>query len=93
MDSLPRRRVRGPDGGSAGHLAIRLGKTDLALSALERAMNAADDSSDPLLGAMVTNSVAWNYQRQNRLGDAEHAAVYASSASVWPCSTVAPMKP
>uniref|UniRef100_A0AAU2AGL4 Helix-turn-helix domain-containing protein n=1 Tax=Streptomyces sp. NBC_00093 TaxID=2975649 RepID=A0AAU2AGL4_9ACTN len=62
----------------AGHLAIRLGKTDLALSALERAMNAADDSSDPLLGAMVTNSVAWNCQRQNRLGDAEHAAVYAA---------------
>jgi transcriptional regulator with XRE-family HTH domain len=62
----------------AGHLAIRLGKTDLALSALERAMNAASDSSDPLLGAMVTNSVAWNYQRQNRLDDAEHVAVYAA---------------
>ncbi|MGW1712422.1 helix-turn-helix domain-containing protein [Streptomyces sp. NPDC002156] len=62
----------------AGHLAIRMGKTDLALSALERAMNAADASSDPLLGGMVTNSVAWNYQRQNRLGDAERAAVYAA---------------
>ncbi|MEU3618838.1 helix-turn-helix domain-containing protein [Streptomyces sp. NPDC006872] len=62
----------------AGHLAIRLGKLDLALSALERAMNAASESSDPLLGAMVTNSVAWNYQRQNRLGDAEHVAVYAA---------------
>jgi transcriptional regulator with XRE-family HTH domain len=62
----------------AGHLAIRLGKTDLALSALERAMNAASDSSDPLLGAMVTNSVAWNYQRQNRLEDAAHVAVYAA---------------
>ncbi|MGW0920398.1 helix-turn-helix domain-containing protein [Streptomyces sp. NPDC002755] len=62
----------------AGHLSIRLGKTDLALSALERAMSAAGDSSDPLLGAMVTNSVAWNYQRQNRLEDAQHVAVYAA---------------
>lgn len=62
----------------AGHLAIRLGKTDLALSALERAMNAAADSSDPLLPAMISNSVAWNYQRQNRLDDAEHLAVHAA---------------
>ncbi|MFE2261397.1 helix-turn-helix domain-containing protein [Streptomyces griseosporeus] len=62
----------------AGHLAIRLGKVDLALSALERAMNAASESSDPLLPAMISNSVAWNYQRQNRLDDAEHLAVYAA---------------
>lgn len=62
----------------SGHLAIRLGKTDLALSALERAMNAASDSSDPLLAPMISNSVAWNYQRQNRLDDAEHLAVYAA---------------
>lgn len=62
----------------AGHLAIRLGKTDLALSALERAMNAAADSSDPLLAPMISNSVAWNYQRQNRLDDAENLAVYAA---------------
>ncbi|MGA5019215.1 helix-turn-helix domain-containing protein [Streptomyces griseoincarnatus] len=61
-----------------GHLAIRLGKVDLALSALERAMNAADQSSDPLLASMISNSVAWNYQRQNRLDDAEHVAVYAA---------------
>jgi transcriptional regulator with XRE-family HTH domain len=64
----------------AGHLAIRLGKIDLALSALERAMNAASDSSDPLLSGMISNSVAWNYQRQNRLDDAEHLAVYAADA-------------
>ncbi|MFE2605758.1 helix-turn-helix domain-containing protein [Streptomyces mirabilis] len=64
----------------AGHLAIRLGKIDLALSALERAMNAASESSDPLLSGMISNSVAWNYQRQNRLDDAEHLAVYAADA-------------
>ena len=61
-----------------GHLAIRMGKTDLSLSALERAMNAAVDSSDPLLPAMISNSVAWNYQRQNRLDDATNLAVYAA---------------
>ncbi|MFM9615207.1 helix-turn-helix domain-containing protein [Streptomyces niveiscabiei] len=62
----------------AGHLAIRLGKTDLALSALERAMNAASDSSDPLLSSMISNSVAWNYQRQNRLDDAGNLAIHAA---------------
>ncbi|WP_079053992.1 helix-turn-helix domain-containing protein [Streptomyces graminilatus] len=61
-----------------GHLAIRMGKTDLSLSALEHAMSAASDSSDPLLPAMISNSVAWNYQRQNRLDDASHLAVYAA---------------
>ncbi|AZK95292.1 MULTISPECIES: helix-turn-helix domain-containing protein [Streptomyces] len=65
----------------AGHLAIRLGKTDLALSALERAMDAARDSGDPLLAPMISNSVAWNYQRQNRLDDAEHLAVHAADAA------------
>ncbi|MEW1550265.1 helix-turn-helix domain-containing protein [Streptomyces tsukubensis] len=65
----------------AGHLAIRLGKTDLALSALERAMDAARDSDDPLLPPMISNSVAWNYQRQNRLDDAEHLAVHAADAA------------
>lgn len=62
----------------AGHLAIRLGKTDLALSALERAFTAADASADPLLPAMVCNSVAWAYQRQNRLDDAQHLAAHAA---------------
>ncbi|MGP3922381.1 helix-turn-helix domain-containing protein [Streptomyces sp. 8N616] len=61
-----------------GHLAIRLGKTDLALSSLERAMTAAGESSDPLLAPMISNSVAWAYQRQNRLDDAQNLAVYAA---------------
>ncbi|MEE1825840.1 helix-turn-helix transcriptional regulator [Streptomyces sp. BE20] len=61
-----------------GHLAIRLGKTDLGLSSLERAMAAADASGDPLLAAMVCNSVAWAYQRQNRLDDARYLAVHAA---------------
>jgi transcriptional regulator with XRE-family HTH domain len=61
-----------------GHLAIRLNKTDLALAALERAYAAAGDSSDPLLAPMVSNSVAWAYQRQARLDDARNLAVYAA---------------
>lgn len=61
-----------------GHLAMRLGKTDLALSALERAATAADDSGDPLLAPMIFGSVAWAYQRQNRLDDAEELAVTAA---------------
>lgn len=62
----------------AGHLAIRLGKTDLALSALERAYAAAGESSDPLLPGMVSTSVAWAYQRQARLDDARELAVHAA---------------
>ncbi|MDR3031793.1 MAG: helix-turn-helix domain-containing protein, partial [Kitasatospora sp.] len=61
-----------------GHLAIRLGKTDLGLSSLERAVAAADASEDPLLSAMICNSVAWAYQRQNRLDDAQVLAVRAA---------------
>jgi hypothetical protein len=59
----------------AGHLSIRLGKTDLALSALERAASAADESGDPLLAPMIYGSVAWAYQRQNRLDDAQELAL------------------
>jgi transcriptional regulator with XRE-family HTH domain len=61
-----------------GHLAIRLGKTDLALSSLERALQAADSAEDPLLAPMVSNSVAWAYQRQNRLDDAQQLVVHAA---------------
>ncbi|MFJ6214507.1 helix-turn-helix domain-containing protein [Streptomyces sp. NPDC092296] len=63
-----------------GHLAIRLGKADLALSSLERAISHADQSADPLLPAMLVNSVAWAYQRQNRLDDAEYVAIHAADS-------------
>ncbi len=61
-----------------GHLSIRLGKTDLAIFALERAITAAEASRDPLLPAMICNSMAWAYQRQNRLDDAMNLAVHAA---------------
>ncbi|MGN5630573.1 helix-turn-helix domain-containing protein [Streptomyces sp. AC154] len=78
---------QGADGGQAalgkafqlaGHLSIRLGKLDLALAALERAIAAAEDSGDPLLVPMVCNSLAWAYQRSNRLDDAKGIALYAA---------------
>ncbi|MBW1599720.1 helix-turn-helix transcriptional regulator [Streptomyces sp. JJ38] len=61
-----------------GHVAVRMGKTDLALISLERAIDAAGRSSDPLLVPMVVNSTAWTYQRQGRLEDALSIAVRAA---------------
>ncbi|MGH3976443.1 MAG: hypothetical protein ACRDS9_24455, partial [Pseudonocardiaceae bacterium] len=52
--------------------------TDLAMSSLERAWLAADSAEDPLLVAMVFNSVSWGYQRQNRWDDAKQLAVHAA---------------
>ncbi|MYZ38989.1 helix-turn-helix transcriptional regulator [Streptomyces sp. MnatMP-M17] len=61
-----------------GHLAVRLGKSDLAIISLERAMDEAEASSDPLLTPMICNSMAWAYQRQNRLSDAISVAQYGA---------------
>jgi len=44
-----------------GHLAIRLGKTDLAMSSLERGLLAAESGDEPLLAPIVSNSMAWAY--------------------------------
>ncbi|MEW2570513.1 helix-turn-helix transcriptional regulator [Streptomyces sp. NPDC047070] len=63
----------------AGHVAVRMGKTDLALIALERAIEAAAQSADPLLRPMIVNSVAWTYQRQGRLEDALYIALHAAA--------------
>jgi len=62
----------------AGHVAVRMGKTDLALISLERAIDAAGQSSDPLLVPMIVNSMAWTYQRQGRLDDALSIALRAA---------------
>ncbi|MFI0941248.1 helix-turn-helix domain-containing protein [Streptomyces sp. NPDC021020] len=64
----------------AGHVAVRMGKTDLALAGLERAVEAAQRSADPLLLPMLVNSIAWTYQRQGRLEDALAVALYAADA-------------
>ncbi|CAM5521255.1 XRE family transcriptional regulator OS=Streptomyces alboniger OX=132473 GN=CP975_14890 PE=4 SV=1 [Streptomyces alboniger] len=65
----------------AGHVAVRMGKTDLALISLERAIDAADRSADPLLRPIIVNSVAWTYQRQGRLDDALSIALQAADAT------------
>ncbi|MET8832202.1 helix-turn-helix domain-containing protein [Streptomyces sp. NPDC004610] len=62
----------------AGHVAVRMGKTDLALISLERATEAAGRAADPLLTPMIVNSVAWTYQRQGRLDDALSIALHAA---------------
>ncbi|MFE9660608.1 helix-turn-helix domain-containing protein [Streptomyces sp. NPDC005955] len=64
----------------AGHVAVRMGRTDLALTSLERAVDAAERSADPLLVPMIVNSVAWTYQRQGRLEDALGIALRAAEA-------------
>nr|WP_275406849.1 helix-turn-helix domain-containing protein [Streptomyces sp. SID12488] len=64
----------------AGHVAVRMGKTDLALTSLERAISAAEQSADPLLVPMIVNSVAWTYQRQGRLADALGIALRAAES-------------
>jgi tetratricopeptide (TPR) repeat protein len=61
-----------------GHLAIELDKTDLALSSLEKGLLAAESSEDPLLAPMMSNSIAWAYQQQNRLADAQRLAIDAA---------------
>jgi transcriptional regulator with XRE-family HTH domain len=61
-----------------GHVAVRMGKTDLALTSLERAIDAAEQSSDALLVPMIVNSTAWTYQRQGRLEDALSIALSAA---------------
>ncbi|SCD36433.1 Transcriptional regulator, contains XRE-family HTH domain [Streptomyces sp. DvalAA-14] len=61
-----------------GHVAVRMGKTDLALTSLERAIGAAEQSTDPLLAPMIVNSIAWTYQRQGRLEDALGIALTAA---------------
>ncbi|MFJ6539782.1 helix-turn-helix domain-containing protein [Streptomyces sp. NPDC091385] len=66
----------------AGHIAVRMGKTDLALTSLERAMDAARRSSDPLLLPMIVNSTAWTYQRQGCLEGALSIALRAADDMV-----------
>ncbi|WP_329042102.1 helix-turn-helix domain-containing protein [Streptomyces sp. NBC_00178] len=66
----------------AGHVAVRMGKSDLALTSLERATDAAGRSSDPLLAPMIANSTAWTYQRQGRLEDALSVALRAADGMV-----------
>jgi hypothetical protein len=53
-----------------------LGKTDLALSSLESGLLAAESRNDPLLASLVSNSITWAYQRQNRLDDSYRLVIH-----------------
>ncbi|MEV6984667.1 helix-turn-helix transcriptional regulator [Sphaerisporangium sp. NPDC051017] len=57
------------------HLLARMQMEDLALLSLDRARAAAEASGDPLLPAVITNSVAWIFMRTGRLGDSAHVAI------------------
>jgi transcriptional regulator with XRE-family HTH domain len=62
------------------HTMVQTRREDLGLLALDRARIAAQRSGDPLLPAMMLNSVAWIFLRTGRLDDSEHIAVSAADS-------------
>jgi transcriptional regulator with XRE-family HTH domain len=62
------------------HTMVQTQMEDLGLLGLDRARTAAQDSSDPLLPAMMLNSVAWVFLRTGRLEDCERVAVGAADS-------------
>ncbi|GHH67104.1 hypothetical protein GCM10017673_13730 [Streptosporangium violaceochromogenes] len=59
----------------SAHVLARSGMEDLALLSLDRAQHVARKSNDPLLPAMIANSVSWIFMRTGRLEDSEHVAL------------------
>lgn len=57
------------------HVLARNGMEDLALLSLDRSQTAARATDDPLLPAMVANSIAWIFMRTGRLADSQQVAV------------------
>lgn len=62
------------------HVLARSRMEDLALHGLDRARVAAERAGDPLLGAMLSNSVSWILMRTGRLEDSEHVATRTADA-------------
>jgi transcriptional regulator with XRE-family HTH domain len=60
------------------HTMVQNQMEDLGLFGLDRARTAAEQTDDPLLPAMMLNSVAWVFLRTGRLEDSEHVAVGAA---------------
>jgi transcriptional regulator with XRE-family HTH domain len=58
----------------AAHTMVQNQMEDLALLGLDQALAAARRSGDPLLPAMITNSVVWVFLRTGRLNDSERAS-------------------
>jgi len=57
------------------HTMVQSQMEDLALLGLDRALGTAQRSGDPLLPAMITNSVTWVFLRTGRLADSERTAI------------------
>lgn len=62
------------------HVLARGRMEDLALHGLDRARSYAERADDPLLGAMLANSVSWIMMRTGRPDDSEVVAVSAADA-------------
>ncbi|GGO07792.1 transcriptional regulator [Microbispora rosea subsp. aerata] len=62
------------------HVLARGRMEDLALHGLDRARVAAARAGDPLLDAMLANSVSWIMMRTGRLDDAERVATRSADA-------------
>lgn len=62
------------------HVLARGWMEDLALHGLDRARTPANQAGDPLLGAMLSNSVSWLLMRTGRLHDSEHVATRTADA-------------
>jgi len=60
------------------HTVVQNRMEDLGLLGLDRARAAAQHSNDPLLPAMMLNSIAWIFLRTGRLADCEGIAVTAA---------------
>ena len=62
------------------HTLVQNHMEDMALLGLERARAAAEESGDPMLAAMVGNSVSWIFMRTGRLDDSRRVALAAADA-------------
>lgn len=62
------------------HVLARSRMEDLALHGLDRARLSADQAGDPMLGAMLSNSVSWIMMRTGRLDDSENVATRTAEA-------------
>jgi len=73
------------------HTMVQSQMEDLALLGLHRARAAAQRSADPMLPAMIANSVAWVFLRTGRLADSERVAV-ATADGIEPAFRTSPVR-
>lgn len=71
------------------HTMVQSRHEDLGLLGLDRARAAAERSDNPLMPAMLANSVSWIFLRTGRLADSERVAV-ATADSIEPALRTSP---